>query len=121
MKKNIVKIMTGLLVTVSILSILYITYQKSKKQDFIKECPFCNSKKLSHAEPKYKFTENYVIPSISSGTSSRIGSSGGIIKPIAHFDVKYHCNDCNKTFSKELEVDLLLKENQNKFQINYKE
>ena len=82
-------------------------YQKSNKQDFIKECLYCHSKNISHNKPIYKYIENFVISSIS--------------KPIAHFDVKYHCNDCNKTFYKELEIDLLLQENHNKFKIEYKE
>ena len=88
--------------------------KKSSKQDFAQECPFCHSKHISHEKPKYKFIENYVI-------SSTTNAESGIVKPIAHFDVKYHCNDCNKTFNNELEVDLLLQKNKNKFQINYKE
>lgn len=125
MKKNIIKIILGLLIIIfiiSIVSVFYIIiYEKSNKQNLVQECPFCHSKNISHEEPKYKFTESYVIPMSTIMKSGEFGESGGIIKPIAHFDVKYYCNDCNKTFDNELEVDLLLEENKNKFQIIYKE
>lgn len=120
MKWNIIKGLIALFVVIFIVVVLYVTYKKSNKQDFLQECPFCHSKNISHEEPKYKFTESYVIP-MSTMNSGKFEESGGTIKPIAHFDVKYHCNDCNKTFDHELEVDLLLEENQKHFNIKYKE
>jgi len=97
----------------------YIFYDKAQKQEFVRECPYCHSKNITHNKLIYKYTENFVIPLSNVGVRGEI-SNGIISKPIAHFDVKYYCHDCNKTFNKELEIDLLLEKNQDKFKIEYK-
>ena len=110
----------GILLFIFLLSVFfYLLHQKSNKQEFIKECPYCHSKNITHDKPIYKYTENFVIPLSNVGARGVI-SNEVISKPIAHFDVKYHCHDCNKTFNKELEVDLFLQKNQDKFKIEYK-
>jgi len=83
--------------------ILFAIYQKSNKQNFVKECPYCHSKKLIHNKPIYKYTENFVIPSYAVDIRGSTASST-TSKPIAHFDVEYHCNNCNDIFHRKLEV-----------------
>ena len=121
MKNIFVKIIIGVLIALSIFSILYMSHQKSNKQNFINECIYCHSHNISHQKPKYKYLENYVIPMTTVSHDTSFRGSGAISKPIAHYDVEYHCDNCNKSFNSELEIDILVKENQNKFKIEYKE
>jgi len=102
----------------SIFTILFIIYKKSDKKEFIHESIYYHSKNISHSKPKYKYLENYVM--IANGTSYQ-NSPSAISIPIAHYDVEYHCNSCSKIFNSKLKMNINLKDNQNKFKIEYKE
>jgi hypothetical protein len=86
-------------------------YKKEDNEHFITNISNC--KHLTHDKAVYKYIENFVVPGDSKYTT--------INRPIAHFDVVYYCLDSNKTFHKELELDLLDPKNKDKFIIEYKE